>query len=360
MGAMAAALDTTAGERERGSLEPLLTTPTSPIELATGKWLALCVLDALVVAVTLGGFYLTLRFAPLPSVGIPFLFGFRQYAAFMAILVPLIFLSTAILLYVGLRGRSVKEAQANLSVLMFAASILPVVQMFMRRKDPEWLLSVPIAGQYALLSRVLRGDALVFQEWLQAFAIPSLLALAALLLAARLLSKESVLAGRSCRRAARRGVYSPVVPAYVASMRSRNCASTCGRLSFSVEVISPASTLHGSVEAMTRRTRIQRGKPFSCSLARLARSFSSVSCDTASSTTNGRPSPTSITCSKSGSCRIASSTSCGDSFSPLESTSTSLARPRRWILPSLISARSPVCSQPSASSAACVAGSLRQ
>ena len=55
MGAMAAALDTTAGERERGSLEPLLTTPTSPIELATGKWLALCVLDALVVAVTLGG-----------------------------------------------------------------------------------------------------------------------------------------------------------------------------------------------------------------------------------------------------------------------------------------------------------------
>jgi len=196
MGAMAAALDTTAGERERGSLEPLLTTPTSPIELATGKWLALCVLDALVVAVTLGGFYLTLRFAPLPSVGIPFLFGFRQYAAFMAILVPLILLSTAVLLYVGLRGRSVKEAQANISVLMFATSILPVVQMFMRRKDPEWLLSVPIAGQYALLSRVLRGDALVFQEWLQAFAIPSLLALAALLLAARLLSKESVLAGR--------------------------------------------------------------------------------------------------------------------------------------------------------------------
>ncbi|MBK7742444.1 MAG: ABC transporter permease [Betaproteobacteria bacterium] len=196
IGAMAAALDTTAGERERGSLEPLLTTPAAPLELAAGKWLALCVLDALVVAVTLGGFYLTLRFAPLPSVGIPFLFGFRQYAAFIAILAPLILLATAVLLYVGLRGRSVKEAQANVSVLMFAASILPVVQMFMRRKDPEWLLSVPVAGQYALLSRVLRGDALVFQEWLQAFGAPTLLALAALLLTARLLAKESVLAGR--------------------------------------------------------------------------------------------------------------------------------------------------------------------
>jgi sodium transport system permease protein len=196
MGAMAAALDGTAGERERGSLEPLLTTPAAPFELATGKWLALCVLDTLVVAVTLGGFYLTLRFAPLPPVGIPFLFGLRQYAAFMAILAPLVLFSTAVLLYVGLRGRSVKEAQANLSVLLFAASILPVAQMFMRRKDPEWLLSVPIAGQYALLSRVLRGDALVFHEWLQAFAAPALLALVALLLTARLLAKESVLAGR--------------------------------------------------------------------------------------------------------------------------------------------------------------------
>jgi sodium transport system permease protein len=196
MGAMAAALDTTAGERERGSLEPLLTTPTAPLELATGKWLALCVLDALVVAVTLGGFYLTLRFGPLPSVGIPFLFGFEQYAAFMAILVPLILFATAILLYVGMRGRSVKEAQANISVLMFAASILPVAQMFLRRKDPEWLLTVPVAGQYALMSRVLRGDGLTFAEWINAFGMPALLAFGALLLTARLLSKERVLAGR--------------------------------------------------------------------------------------------------------------------------------------------------------------------
>lgn len=196
MGAMAAALDTTAGERERGSLEPLLTTPTSPLELATGKWLALCVLDALVVAVTLGGFYLTLRLAPLPSVGIPFLFGIAQYAAFMAILAPLILLSAATLLYVGMRGRSVKEAQANISVLMFAASILPVVQMFMRQKEPDWLLSVPIASQFALMSRVLRGDALHFGQWIDAFEMPTLLALAALLLTARLLSKERVLAGK--------------------------------------------------------------------------------------------------------------------------------------------------------------------
>ena len=50
MGGMAAALDTTAGERERMSLEPLLTTPVAPLELATGKWLAVSLLNATAVA----------------------------------------------------------------------------------------------------------------------------------------------------------------------------------------------------------------------------------------------------------------------------------------------------------------------
>ncbi len=137
MGAMAAALDATAGERERGSLEPLLTTPVSPLELATGKWLALALLNALVVLLTLGGFYLTLRYGPLPAVGVPFLFGLTQYASFLVVLLPMILLAPAILLYVGMRGRSVKEAQANVSVLLFAASVLPLMQMFMQRKEPE-------------------------------------------------------------------------------------------------------------------------------------------------------------------------------------------------------------------------------
>jgi hypothetical protein len=67
-------------------------------------------------------------------------------------LVPLILLMPAILLYVGCRGRTFKEAQSNLSVLLFAISLLPIVQMFLQRKDPSWLTWVPVSGQYALLS----------------------------------------------------------------------------------------------------------------------------------------------------------------------------------------------------------------
>jgi sodium transport system permease protein len=196
MGGIAAALDATAGERERNSLEPLLTTPAAPLELAAGKWLAVCLQDAAVVVLTLSGFYLTLRFAPLPAVGIPFLFGARELLRFVVVLLPLVLMLPAILLWVGCRGRTQKEAQSNLSVLLFVLSIIPTVQLFLQRKDPDWITWLPVAGQYSLLARALRGEALPWPALLQSYAVPLLLAAVALLLVARLLSRESVLAGR--------------------------------------------------------------------------------------------------------------------------------------------------------------------
>ncbi|MEP7276882.1 MAG: ABC transporter permease [Betaproteobacteria bacterium] len=196
MGGMAVALDTTAGERERQSLEPLLTTPARPGEIVTGKWLAVCAFNALVVLLTLTGFYLTLSFAPLPAVGVPFLFGSREFARFIVVLIPLILLLPAILLYVGSRARAYREAQANVSVLLFVVSLLPLVQLFLQRKEPEWIAFVPVSGQYSLLNVALRGEALPWGQLALSYAVP--LALAALFLAgvARLLSRESILAGK--------------------------------------------------------------------------------------------------------------------------------------------------------------------
>ena len=196
MGSIAVALDTTAGERERGSLEPLLATPLSTGQLAVGKWLAISSFDLLVVLLTLAGFYLTLNFAPLPAIGVPFLFGGDEFARFVAILLPLALLLPAVLLYVGLRGRTLKEAQSNVSALVFVVSMVPVLQLFLQKKEPAWLLWVPVSGQYTLLTRALRGDAIASVDWLQSAAAPLLLTCVALLAAARLLRREEFFAGR--------------------------------------------------------------------------------------------------------------------------------------------------------------------
>ena len=172
MGGMALALDATAGERERGSLEPLLATPLSPLQIVVGKWAAIVTFDALVVVLTLAGFYLTLNFAPLPAIGVPFLFGITELLRFLLDLAPLMALLPAALLYVGMRGRTLKEAQANVSVLLFVVSMLPVIQLFLQKKEPPWLLWAPISAQYTLLSRALRGDAIPSIDWLQSAAVP--------------------------------------------------------------------------------------------------------------------------------------------------------------------------------------------
>jgi len=154
------------------------------------------VLDATVVTLTLVGFYLTLRFAPMPAVGIPFLFSAKELGRFLIVLAPLALLMPAILLYVGARGRTFKEAQANLSLLLTIAAIVPFLPLFLQRKEPAWLLWIPVSGQYSLLSKALRGDALPLASLLQSYAVPLALAVLALLLTARLLARESALAGK--------------------------------------------------------------------------------------------------------------------------------------------------------------------
>jgi sodium transport system permease protein len=196
MGGMAVALDSTAGERERQSLEPLLTTPARPIELVGGKWLATSLFNAVVVLVTLVGFWATLSFAPLPAIGVPFLFGATELSRFVLILLPMIAMLPAILLWVGSRGRTYKEAQANVSVLMFVVALIPTVQLFMQRREPDWIVLVPVSGQYALLNRALRGEAIPPAELLLSWLVPLAIIVLALAAVARLWSRESILAGK--------------------------------------------------------------------------------------------------------------------------------------------------------------------
>jgi sodium transport system permease protein len=149
-----------------------------------------------VVAVTLCGFYVTLAYAPLPAVGIPFLFGPREFGRFLAVLLPVALLIPAVLLYMGTRARTYKEAQTNASVVLFLVSIVPAVQLFAQQREPPWLTLVPIAGQYSLLRQALRGEALPIVQLALSYVVPFALTVVALVAVARLLSRESILAGK--------------------------------------------------------------------------------------------------------------------------------------------------------------------
>ena len=185
LGGVASAADSTAGERERGTLQVLLAAPVRAGSLIIGKWAAVAALACTVLLLTLTGFYLTLQFGPVPRVGIPFVFGAREYGGFLLMLLPLACCFAALLLCLGALGRTFKEAQTNSQILITVAALLPVVQMFQFGKEPAWLKWVPVNGHFQLLTQILRGDGITALDWIAAATLPAVISVAALLLATR-------------------------------------------------------------------------------------------------------------------------------------------------------------------------------
>jgi ABC-type Na+ efflux pump permease subunit len=102
----------------------------------------------------------------------------------------------AALLWLGSRGRTIKEAQTNLSLLLFVVSVIPVVQLFLQRREPDWLVAVPVSGQYLLLNRALRGEAIAPLDLALSCVVPGVLVAILLWAIARRYSDEAVLAGK--------------------------------------------------------------------------------------------------------------------------------------------------------------------
>ena len=180
-GAMHAALDSTAGERERGSLEPLLMTPVPLASLVLGKWAAVAGVGMAVAVLSCGSFLPGQWLLRSQTLAAMFQFGLAEAAQFLALLLPLAALLSALLMAVAIRSRSFKEAQAGSAVLAMGVSLLPLLTLFNQAGDQPWHLWVPALAQITLMQRVLEGEALAAADLLPPLAVA--LALTALCLA---------------------------------------------------------------------------------------------------------------------------------------------------------------------------------
>ena len=179
-GAMHAALDSTAGERERGSLEPLLMTPVPRAALVLGKWAAVAGVAMLVALLSCASFLPGQWLLRSETLAAMFQFGLREAALFLALLLPLAGLLSALLMAVAIRCKSFKEAQAGSAVLLTAVSLLPMVTLFNQGAEQPWHLWLPALAQITLMQRVLAGEALPAQDWLPPLAVAMGLTLACL------------------------------------------------------------------------------------------------------------------------------------------------------------------------------------
>lgn len=159
-GALNAALDTTAGERERGSLEPLLMNPASRRDIVIGKWGAVAAVGMLIAVLSCLSFLPAQSFLRSETLAAMFQFGWREAAQFLALLAPLAAALAALMMAIAIRCKSFKEAQANNTVVILGVSLLPMFTLFNQSGEAPWHLWAPALGQVTLMNRVLKGEAL--------------------------------------------------------------------------------------------------------------------------------------------------------------------------------------------------------
>jgi sodium transport system permease protein len=192
-GGMNLAIDATAGERERGSLEPLLCLPVKRDELIFGKIFAACFFMAISLSLSLISFYFTLKFVPLEELGMTPNFGPLVVLTAFFLLVPFALLGASLMTLVASFTKSYKEAQTWLSVVLLAPTLpILVVSILMVRSSTE-LMVIPSLSQHLLLVGLIRNEPLNFLD--VAISVGSTLMLGALLtlLCARLYRREGLL-----------------------------------------------------------------------------------------------------------------------------------------------------------------------
>jgi len=156
-GALNAALDTTAGERERGSLEPLLATPAARAALVVGKWGAVFALGLLIAVLSCMSFLPAQSLLRSEQLAALFRFGWVEAAWFIGLLAPLAAALSALMMAIAIRCKTFKEAQANTVVLTLAVTMTPMVSLFNQEGESAWNLWVPALAQSTLMNRVLKN-----------------------------------------------------------------------------------------------------------------------------------------------------------------------------------------------------------
>jgi sodium transport system permease protein len=160
MGGIYLAIDTTAGERERGSLEPLLALPVTRDQLMLGKIAATCSFMALSLLLSLCAFFVALGFMPFEQLGMTPNFGPDVAAKAFFLLLPFILLGAAIMTLVASFTRSYKEAQTWLSIVLVAPTLPILIVSILTLRPQLAFMFVPSLSQHLLLVDMIKNEPL--------------------------------------------------------------------------------------------------------------------------------------------------------------------------------------------------------
>lgn len=185
-GVWGSALDVTIGEKERGTLEPLLIVPHSTSKIVWGKWLAVWTVGAAITSIAVLSFILAQTLMHSDTLKAMFAFGWQEALSCLILLLPLCGLFAAALMTVGVFAKSTRQAQANATALLLVSAFLPLASQLNQEVSPMWHAFTPVIAEHFHIMGILKGE---FQGNMQA-ALAGLVAITIIIMLLQLSAKN--------------------------------------------------------------------------------------------------------------------------------------------------------------------------
>lgn len=195
-GASPVIIDGTAGERERGSLEPLLINPLPRGWVAIGKMLSAMPFAIFNLLITLVGFAAIFRLLPVEELlGVQIGLDIGALTAVFLICLPIVILACAIQTWIASFAKTTKEAGTYLPFVGLIPSLPGIALAFLPVKPDLWTMLIPTFGQQILINQFLRSEPISGMNILVSTVLTILLAVVITFVAIKLYEGERIIKG---------------------------------------------------------------------------------------------------------------------------------------------------------------------
>jgi sodium transport system permease protein len=160
MGGFYLAIDATAGEREHGSLEPLLSQPVSRTSLVLGKIFSASLFSAVSLVLFLSSLAVSIPFAPLHKIGMSLEVTPLAAISIFLVTTPLMVFGAAVLTAVASFAKTYKEAQTYLTMVVLVPTLPLILTQLMNVEPSTTLMMVPSLSQSMLIGQFITGEPL--------------------------------------------------------------------------------------------------------------------------------------------------------------------------------------------------------
>ena len=192
-GATHLAMDTTAGEKERKSLEPLLINPVPRWQIMSGKMITTTVFAMASLALTLVSFRIILPYMPVGAFGMDLTLGLVTLLKILLVISPVAILAAALLTLLASFAKSYREAQSYMGLVILIPMIPSLIFMANPIKAESWMMNIPLFSQNILIGEIIRDESVAISWYAMSIASTLVIGLALAVMAATLYNRPRLI-----------------------------------------------------------------------------------------------------------------------------------------------------------------------